>query len=163
MKKLNFGCGDKIWEDYDNVDMQKSPKITKSFNFNIFPYPIKDNTYDYIWSRSVLEHLDEPGNVLKELWRICKPNAIIEIIVPYYNNKSAVSDMQHKHFFSDTTFKVLVNEDCVINKKRLFEIRYIELVPTNIGGIMPKMIREKLSLFIGGLISYVHIKLRVIK
>lgn len=163
MKKLNFGCGDKIWDDYDNIDIQRSSKVTKSFDFNIFPYPIKDNTYDYVWSRSVLEHLTEPGEVLKELWRICKKNAIIEIIVPYYNNKSAVSDMQHKHFFSDTTFIVFVNEDCVINKKRLLKIQQMELVPTSIGRFIPKKLREKLSLFIGGLISYVHIKLRVVK
>lgn len=163
MKKLNFGCGSEIWEDYDNVDIQKSPKVTKSFDFNKFPYPIKDNVYDYVYSRSVLEHLKEPDKVLRELWRICKPNAIIEIIVPYYNNKSAVSDMQHKHFFSDTTFKVFVDEGSIINKKGLFKIDFIELVPTIIGKFIPRIIREKLDLFMSGLISYVHVKLKVIK
>ena len=163
MKKLNFGCGDEIWQDYDNVDIQKSSKITKSFDFNKFPFPIKDDTYDYVYSRSVLEHLEEPDQTLNELWRICKPNAIIEIIVPYYNNKSAVSDMQHKHFFSDTTFLIFVNEACVINKKHKFKIDFMELVPTNIGKFIPKAIRNKLSLFISGLISYVHVKLRIIK
>lgn len=163
MKKLNFGCGDLIWGGYDNVDIQKSPKITKSFDFNKFPYPIKDNTYDYVWSRSVLEHLEEPDKVLRELWRICKKNAIIEIIVPYYNNKSAFSDMQHKHFFSDATFKIFVDEGAVINKKRYYKIEHLELVPTIIGKFFPKKLREKLSLFFGGLISYVHVKLKVNK
>lgn len=163
MKKLNFGCGDKIWEDFDNVDIQKDAKITKSFDFNKFPYPIKDNTYDYVWSRSVLEHLEEPDKVLRELWRICKKGAIVEIIVPYYNNKSAFSDMQHKHFFSDTTFIVFAEEGAVINKKGYYKIEQLELAPTIIGKFMPKKLREKLSLFVGGLISYVHVKLRVIK
>ena len=78
---------------------KKSPKIYKSFDFNKFPYPIKENTYDYVWSRSVLKHLNEPDKTLEELWRICKKDSIIEIIVPYYNNKSAYADMQHKRFF----------------------------------------------------------------
>jgi len=72
MKKLNFGCGEDIRTGWDNVDIQKSQKVQKSFDFNKFPYPIKDDTYDYVWSRSVLEHLDEPDKVLHELWRICK-------------------------------------------------------------------------------------------
>ena len=149
MKKLNFGCGDKIWDGFDNVDIQKDEKITKSFDFNKFPYPIKDNTYDYIWSRSVLEHLEEPDKVLRELWRICKKDAIIEMIVPYYNNKSAYSDMQHKHFFSDATFIVFVEEGAVVNKKGYYNIQQLELVPTIIGKFLPKILREKFSLFLG--------------
>jgi len=163
MKKLNFGCGEDIREGYENVDIQKNLKIQKSFNFDKFPYPLKKDTYDYVWSRSVLEHLERPENALKELWKACKYNAIIEIIVPYYNNKSAFSDMQHRHFFSDTTFKIFVDEVCIVDKKKMFEIKEIELVPTNIGKVFPKKLREKLSLFIGGMISYIHIKLRVLK
>lgn len=163
MKKLNFGCGDDIKEGFDNVDIQKNQKIQKSFDFNKFPYPIEENTYDYVWSRSVLEHLQEPDKALNELWRVCKDKAVIEIIVPYYNNKSAVSDMQHKHFFSDSSFIIFVNETCKINKEKKFKIQSLVLVPTIIGKFIPKIVREKLSLFLGGIISYVHVKLIVVK
>ncbi len=163
MKKLNFGCGSDIREEWDNVDIQKDPKVMKSFDFNKFPYPIKDNVYDYVWAQCILEHLEEPDRALKELWRICKPNAVIEIIVPYYNNKSAVSDMQHKHFFSDSTFIVFVDEAAVINKKEQYKMEYLKLVPTIVGKFIPRKLREKLSLFVGGLISYVHVKLKVNK
>ncbi len=163
MKKLHFGCGEDIKEGFDNVDIQKSPKVKKSFDFNKFPYPLKDSTYDYVWSRCVLEHLEEPDKVLNELWRVCKPNAIIEIIVPYYNNKSAVNDMQHKHFFSDSTFIVFVEETCKINKESRFKIDKLILAPTIIGKLMPKILREKLSLFLGGIISHVRVQLRVVK
>lgn len=163
MKKLNFGCGEDIRKGFDNVDVQKNSKIFKSFDFNQFPYPLKEDSYDYVWSRSVLEHLNEPDQTLNELWRACKNKAIIEIIVPYYNNKSAVSDMQHRRFFSDTTFKVFVEETCKINKEKKFKIALLTLVPTKIGRWLPKFLREKLSLFFGGIISYVHVQLQVIK
>ena len=48
MKKLNFGCGRKIKKKWDNCDVQKGAPI--SFDFNKFPYPLKSNTYDYIWN-----------------------------------------------------------------------------------------------------------------
>lgn len=163
MKKLNFGCGEDIRGGFDNVDIQKDKRIQKSFDFDKFPYPIKDNIYDYVWSRSVLEHLDRPEKALNELWRICKNKAIIEIIVPYYNNKSAVSGMEHRHFFSDTTFHLFVNEIGWVNKEKKFKIKEMVLVPTIIGKFMPRILREKLSLFFGGIISYIHVQLEVIK
>jgi SAM-dependent methyltransferase len=163
MNKLNFGCGEDIKEGFDNVDIQVNPKVQKSFDFDKFPYPIKDNAYDYIWSQNVLEHLNEPDKVLHELWRICKRGGMIRISVPYYNNKGAYSDMQHKHYFSDTTFKIFVDETCKINKEKKFEIKRLSLVPTIIGRFMPKFFREKLSLFFGGIIASVLIELIVKK
>jgi len=163
VKRLNLGCGDDIKEGFDNVDVQKDKKLTKSFNFNKFPYPIKEESYDYILVKQVLEHLENPERVLIELHRICKPGAIIRIEVPYYNNKGAFGSMQHMHYFSDQTFMDFVEGRKVINKKQSFEIKKLELTPSIIGRLMPKKLREKLSLFIGGLISQVHIELKVIK
>ena len=110
MKKLNFGAGSTILSGWDNIDIQKSLKITMSFDFNKFPYPLKDNTYDFIHIDNVLEHLNSPDKVLDELWKKSKNNTIIRIIVPYYNNKGASGSMQHKCYFSDHTFKDYVEE-----------------------------------------------------
>lgn len=99
MKKLNFGCGSDIKEGWENIDIQKGPKVSKNFDFNKIPYPIKDNTYDYIYASCILEHLEDVEKVFSELWRISKPNGIIHIVVPHYTNKGAYSDLQHRHFF----------------------------------------------------------------
>lgn len=161
-RKLHFGCGTLIKEGFDNVDIQEHEGI-KSFDFERFPYPIRDDTYDYVFSRSVLEHLYNPDKVLIELWRICKNGAIIEIIVPSYNNRAAYDGIEHKHYFSSRCFEYFVNDVDSINKKKYFEIDFIEDVPTNIGSFMPKKLREKLSLFLFGITSYVHVKLKVVK
>lgn len=162
MRKLNFGCGPDIKQGWDNVDIQKNPKITKSFDFNKFPYPLKENHYDYVLMKQILSYL-KPKKVLHELHRICKPNAVIIIEVPYYNSKGAFNDMDHLHYFSNTTFKVFVESPNILQKQKKFEIIKLELIPTKIGKLIFKPIREKLALFFGGLISQVHVKLRVIK
>ena len=163
MKKLNFGCGEDVKEGYDNIDIQKGPKIIKSFDFDKFPYPLKDDLYDYVYCRNVLEHLEEPNKILNELWRICKNKAVIEIIVPYYNNKSAFGDFNHKHYFSEQCFLDYANEYNVTDKRKRYHIETLELVPTIVGKFIPKIIRDKLSLFLGGIISYIYIKLEVNK
>ena len=106
--------------------------------------------------------MDDPEKTLLELWRIGKPNAVIEIIVPYYNNKSAYSSMQHKYVFNDDCFKVFIEEN-KINGKERFEIILLNLVPTTVGKFIPKRLREKLSLFIGGLISHIHVRYKILR
>lgn len=164
MKKLNFGCGDDIKEGWDNVDIQKSKKLIKSFDFNKFPYPIKDNTYSYVYSSNVFEHLEEPKKVLKELWRICKKNAVIEIIVPHYTNKGAYDELAHEHYFSEKAFVNFVNGKCeIVREREKFRVVNLELTPTSVGKFFPGVLRKKLSLFINGLISQIYIKLKVVK
>ncbi len=163
MNRLNFGCGKDIKDRWENVDVQKNDKIDKSFDFNKFPYPLKKDYYDFIYADNVLEHLEKPGEVLYELWKYCKKKAVIQIHVPYYNNKGAYNDLTHLHYFSDSTFINFAKEPYSLDKKRKFEIIRVTLQPTKVGKLLPKKLREKLSLFIGGLISMVDVKLRVIK
>lgn len=162
MNKLNFGCGKDIKEGWDNVDIQKNEKI-KSFDFNEFPYPLKKDHYELVYIDNVLEHLEKPRDVLYELWKHCKNNGIIHIIVPYYNNKGAYNDFTHLHYFSGHTFIKFTEEPYNLSKNKKFKISSINLVPTKVGKFFPKKIREKLSLFIGGLISSVDVRLKVIK
>ena len=71
--------------------------------------------------------------------------------------------MEHLHYFSDETFKHFVNETVRLDKKKKFEIKLLKLKPTTIGRIFPKVIREKLSIFIGGLIGKIIVDLKVKK
>ena len=163
MKKLNFGCGNDIKEDFDNVDIQKGKRIKKSFDFDKFPYPLKKNTYDYVLIDNVLEHLDNPLRVLLELRKICKPGALIEVIVPHYTHKGAYSDMGHKHFFNDNSFRNLEKLPTEIDKTPKFKIEELRLKPTILGRIFPGVIRKKLSQYINGLIGEIRVKIKVIK
>ncbi len=172
IKKCNFGCGYDIKEGWDNADVVERTKgINLIFDFNKIPYPIEDNTYDYVLAEQILEHLFEPQKVLYELHRICKKNAIIRVGVPYYNNKSSYTQMEHKIHFSDMSFITLDKEmwekvgihEGWDNEKQYFKIIYLDLNPTGVGKLMPKKLREKLSLFIGGLINGVNVELKVLK
>ncbi|MFH1607957.1 MAG: methyltransferase domain-containing protein [archaeon] len=163
MKKLNFGCGTNILEGYDNIDIQKGEGIIKSFDFDKFPYPIKDNTYDEILFENTIEHLYKPEKALLELHRICKSDAKIIIKVVYYNNKGAYTDMTHRSFFSERSFVNFVNEVNVPDKQKMFELVSLKLIPSKFGGIFPKQFRRRLSSILSGVIKLIHLELKVIK
>lgn len=165
-EKLNFGCGKKIKEGWFNVDIQKTKGIDRSFDFNSYPYPLKDDSFSYILIDNVLEHLDDPTNVLDELHRIAKKGAIIKIIVPYYHCKGAYNDLTHKHFFNETTFDNLINPDKHYShkKKGKFKIKKLVLVPTRLGKLIwPRKLRWLVSLVLGEIISSIDVELIVEK
>ena len=163
MKRLNFGCGNDIKKGWKNVDIQAGKGIDKTFDFNKFPYPIENDTYDYIYSKNVLEHLNHPEKVIFELRRIAKSNSVIEISVPHYTNKGAYNDLQHKHFFNEVCFEMLVQPRTEVDTQKKFKLISLDITPTKVGRIFPKAIRKKLALFVNGLLSQINVKLKVLK
>jgi predicted SAM-dependent methyltransferase len=68
--KLNLGCGEDKKPGYINLDSNPSVGPDVVYNLNIFPYPFADNAFDLIEASHILEHLDKPFAVMKELHRI---------------------------------------------------------------------------------------------
>ncbi len=98
--KLNIGCGTDIKEGFINLDFIKEKGVDIIHDLNKVPYPFRDNTFNYIYASNILEHLTlSIFLILKELTRISKDKAIIEIIVPHYTSGGCFSE-SHTRFFS---------------------------------------------------------------
>lgn len=110
--KLQLGTGNKPLKDFINMDMLALEGVGVIHNANDFPYPFMNNQFSYVYSEYVFEHLDDIGNVLKELHRVCKSKAILEIVVPHFTHHRAFGDLTHTHFFSYTSFdNYVINND----------------------------------------------------
>jgi len=103
---LDLGCGEGFvlkealehgFEPYgvdiaDNLDDSLDRNEINFFNGNIFEAKYPDNFFSAIYMDSVLEHVDKPISVLKELYRILKPKGIVFLIVP--NEDSLINDVK---------------------------------------------------------------------
>ena len=147
MKKLNFSCGNNIRSGWDNCDWQKTNRKDVIFcDADKFPYPFKDDIYDYVLLRQCLTLFDNPRKCLVELYRISKNNGTIHIEVAHYSNKGAYTDLDTKHWFNDQTFIKLYENNCRIDKKDMFKLVELKLIPTKVGKFIPDFIRRSLSL-----------------
>lgn len=63
------------------------------FKGNIFKANYPENHFSAIYMDSVLEHVDDPISILKEMYRILKPEGIIFTIVP--NEDSLINDTKN--------------------------------------------------------------------
>ena len=98
--KLNLGCGSDIREDYINLDCVKQNGVDVVYDINKYPWPFKDNTFEKVFCSHTLEHVENLIKTMKEIWRISKPNAIIEIRVPHFSCGVYYRDITHKRPFS---------------------------------------------------------------
>ncbi|MBS3072624.1 methyltransferase domain-containing protein [Candidatus Pacearchaeota archaeon] len=163
MKKLNFGCGADLKDGWDNVDIQKGKGIKINFNFDKFPYPLRENYYDYVLMSQVIEHLMYPEKALYELHKACRDGAIIRIETPHYTNKGAYNSLQHRGFFSEKAFTNFIMASTLVERNKCFKIKTLQVTPTIMGKFIPSFIRNKLSLFLNGLQSQIHIEYEIVK
>lgn len=105
-KKLNLGCGEFHKEGYVNVDYYSVSKPDVRHDLNKIPYPFGENEFEVIEADHVLEHLEKPFDIMKELYRISQNQGEIRIRVPHFSRGFTHAD--HRRGF-DVTFPYYFN------------------------------------------------------
>ena len=97
--KLNLGCGNRKMAGFVNVDCVAVCQPDMVVNLEATPWPWDDNSVDEIKLVHVLEHLGQSTEVflaiVREMYRVCRAGARIEIIVPHPRHDSFLGDPTH--------------------------------------------------------------------
>ena len=134
--KIHIGCGAYKKEGYVNVDWQSLVTPDVLHNLNVFPYPFEDNVADLIEIYHVLEHLDRPFEVMREMHRILKPGGVLHVKVPHFSR--GFSHPEHAHGF-DITFPLYFQKtftpsgylgfEYILVSRRLQWLAFFHLMP----------------------------------
>lgn len=97
--KLNLGCGSDRRPGWVNVDKYPAAEPDQVVDLERLPWPWPDDAAEAVLLRHVLEHLGRDTEVylgiVKELWRVCRPGATVEIVVPHPRHDSFLNDPTH--------------------------------------------------------------------
>lgn len=83
--KLQIGCGPYPLEGWLNTDVYtRLRKGSPMYMDAGKPFPLPGASFDYIYSEHLFEHLTyaQATNMLKECYRVLKPNGVIRIATP---------------------------------------------------------------------------------
>lgn len=78
-----------------------APNVHIVHDLNVVPWPIESDSFDEIHAYEVLEHIGKQGDFraffdhMFEIWRILKPNGLIYISCPQWQNKWVWADPGH--------------------------------------------------------------------
>lgn len=96
--RLNLGCGDKRMAGWRNVDKIAMCNPDEVVDLERLPWPWPDDSVDEILLSHVLEHIGQTPDIylgiIKEIYRVCRDDAKITIVVPH---------PRHDHFLQDPT------------------------------------------------------------
>jgi hypothetical protein len=97
--KLNLGCGLNRKEGWHNVDKYGVCQPDEVVDLERFPWPWPDASAGEVLFNHSLEHMGQSADVfigiMRELWRVCAPGALIQINVPDPRNDNFIDDPTH--------------------------------------------------------------------
>lgn len=69
------------------------------------PLPFRDNSADEVYASHLVEHVDDLTRFMGEVWRVCKPNALVYIRFPHASTMYSIwRDPTHKRGIVLDTF-----------------------------------------------------------
>lgn len=95
--KLNLGAGGIKIDGFVSCDYDPLAEPDYLFNLEKDPFPFEDNSVETIVAHHVFEHLGEGYfHCLKEIYRVCKHGAVINIRVPHHRHDFFADDPTHR-------------------------------------------------------------------
>jgi ubiquinone/menaquinone biosynthesis C-methylase UbiE len=173
-KKLNIGCGKDIKKDYINLDKAKAPGVDVIHDIDQYPWPFEDNYFDEVYGRDVIEHVKDLFKAMMEIKRICKDDAVVRLIVPYWHSSGAFY-LHHNYFFNIDSMKFFTEKGRTYDSYYGFNQKKIKLIPSKIGKLIPPIpvprklfpnvlnLRHLMSYLFGEIILKIDFTLRVVK
>lgn len=118
---LDVGCGrgehlrefQKLGFQIKGVDLLKEAKeLSNDLEVEIIdvekePLPYKDRSFDVVFNKSLIEHLSDPGNFMREAFRTLKPGGRLITLTPDWESiyKIFYEDYTHKTPFIISSLK----------------------------------------------------------
>lgn len=129
-QKLNLGCGNDIRDGWVNLDISPIKGVDVVHDVKQLPLPFEDNSFDYILCQDVLEHI-EYIPLLKDLHRILKKDAVLEIRVPHFSSRFNFMDPTHIKMFSIQTFDFFT-KNVPYNREYYFDFHFEKIISRKI-------------------------------
>lgn len=105
--KLDVGCGKDKVKGAIGIDINKDSAADVICDIEI-SLPFKDDTFDEVYCRQIVEHISDLIALMEEIWRVGKNGAKVRIEAPYYTSIGAFSNPQHRRYITERTFDIFL-------------------------------------------------------
>ena len=91
-KWLDVGCGGCKIPGAVGIDRCELPGVDVTMDLDRRPWPFPDSTFDHVVCKHSLSHLADFIGAIEEIYRVAKPQALVEILAPHYTSDNANTD-----------------------------------------------------------------------
>ena len=104
-RTLDLGCGRKKVAGAIGVDRFPVAGVDVVQDLDRYPYPFRSGSFDEIYARHVIEHVESVVRFMSELHRLGQPGARVHIHTPHYSYTGSWRDPTHRWHFSCYSFE----------------------------------------------------------
>lgn len=101
--KVDLCCGTTKPDGFIGVDHFPGDNVDIVADLNE-RFPFEDDSVDVVRAYNAIEHLPDRIRTMNEIWRICKSNARIDILVPSTDGRGAFQDPTHVSYWNINSF-----------------------------------------------------------
>ena len=102
---IDLGCGLRKRPGAIGFDIARVPGVDVVADVTC-PLPLRDSSVDEIQASHIVEHVDDLMAFMGEIWRVCKPGAVVYIRFPHATSKFVTwKDPTHKRGVLLATFE----------------------------------------------------------
>ena len=80
---IDIGCGAKKHPGTQGLDIVDAPGVDHVLDFTKERFPFEDESVSFVFSSHCVEHIADPHHLFKEITRVAKHGASLEIWCPY--------------------------------------------------------------------------------
>jgi SAM-dependent methyltransferase len=116
------------------------------------PLPYEDNSLDYVFSKSVLEHFYYPEELVQEIFRILKPGGLVITMVPDWESvyKTFYDDYTHRTPFTVVSLRdiFIINGFNNVKVEKFIQIPFLWTMPwlqpfsVLVAMVTPKLLKQ---------------------
>jgi|GEM_PF-103274 len=101
---LDIGCGASKLAGAIGIDRLPRLEVDIVHDLDVTPWPLAADSFDHVRALDVLEHVDDFVAVVNEMWRVCKPDATVEVRMPFMGSVHHHTDPTHRRGATHRTF-----------------------------------------------------------
>jgi len=102
MTSLDVGCGANKHRGCIGVDLRKLKGVDVVADVRRLPF--KDNVFEVVILRHIVEHINDLISFMEDVWRICKNHAIIRVWTPHFTAQPSYTDPTHVRHLTFQSF-----------------------------------------------------------
>ena len=158
---IDLGCGPHKRSGAFGFDWRPQPGVNVACNIED-SLPLQSECADLVYMSHVIEHVSNFIGLMEEVYRVCKPDAAVEIVVPYYTSRGAFRDPTHVRYITEDTFQYFEppTDYGVRTNFRIESIHYDVRKPFR---WLPQYLQKRCRRYLWNVVDNMEVTLRVIK
>jgi SAM-dependent methyltransferase len=124
---LDLGCGSKKYPGAFGVDISADTDADLVVNLDEVPYPLEDSSFDHVLMQDVIEHLENPYDIMAEVHRVLAPAGRVTLRTPHFSSALAYGDPTHKHALSAAAIRSLADPGFAHYSAARFRVLWVRI------------------------------------